>query len=297
MTGSKLSWGRYPAFSQRPHDVFWPDDVRNQLAKIIAEYPIGTLAYGMGRSYGDSCLAASDQVILMSGLSRILSINWEDGEIHAQAGLTLDELIKIAMPFGWFLPVTPGSRFVTIGGAVANDVHGKNHHSRGTFGCHVKELTLYRSDEGEIVCSKTQRPDLFAATIGGLGLTGVILSVKLQLRRVSSSNINQRRIKFNNLDEFFDLSNQFDTENEYSVAWIDCMARGKQAGRGHYILGDHAEDGIPQPAKQYKLKMPFDPPISLVNKITLRSFNALYYHRQRKKNVQTVVNYLPFFIH
>lgn len=295
MTSPKLSWGRFPRFVQQANEIYWPDDVALRIRERPNKSIDGTLAFGMGRSYGDSCLAASDQVLSMRGMNRILSVNWESGVIHAHAGLTLDQLINVALPQGWFLPVTPGTRFVTLGGAVANDVHGKNHHSMGTFGCHVSKLTLFRSAEGEVTCSAKERPDLFAATIGGLGLTGVILSVELQMQRVTSNQISQRSIKFENLDEFFALSEQYSSSNEYSVAWIDCMSRSKNTGRGHYLLGNHAKQGALHTVRKARLKMPFDPPISLINKATLKSFNALYFHRQIRKDTQRLVNYDSFF--
>jgi len=295
MSNSLLSWGRFPRFAQHPNEVFWPEDVSRQMTQLSGQPANSTLAFGMGRSYGDSCLASSGQVLSMRGMNRILSANWEEGVIHAHAGLTLDQLINIALPQGWFLPVTPGTRFVTLGGAVANDVHGKNHHSMGTLGRHVSKLTLFRSFEGEVTCSTKERPDLFAATVGGLGLTGVILFVEIQLRRVSSNQISQRSIKFGDLDEFFSLTEQHSSCNEYSVAWIDCLARNNKIGRGHYLLGNHTEHGMLHLARKPRLKIPFDPPISLINKMTLRSFNGLYYHRQLRKDIKSVVNYNSFF--
>lgn len=295
MNNLKLSWGRYPHYPQNLSAVRWPEDVVQRMSETPNMSEETTLAFGMGRSYGDSCLAASDSVLSMRGMNHILAADWERGIIKAHAGLTLDELITVILPQGWFLPVTPGTRFVTLGGAVANDVHGKNHHTKGTFGCHVRELSLYRSDEGEVTCSLVERQELFAATIGGLGLTGVILDVEIQLRRIETNQIQQHSIKFSNLNEFFDISDEFDAVHEYSVAWIDCLAAGKNTGRGHYILGDHAAEGLLEPAKKSSLTMPFDPPFSLVNKVSLSAFNALYYHRQRHKTTKRLVNYAPFF--
>ena len=292
---SLLSWGRYPNHPQSPHPVNWPDEVPEQLTAIRGQSQGGTLAFGCGRSYGDSCLAVSNHVLAMSSMKRVLEVNWETGVIKAQAGLTLAELIQIALPRGWFVPVTPGTKFVTLGGAVANDVHGKNHHVMGTFGGHVKNLALYRSDQGVVSCSPTLEPDLFAATVGGLGLSGVILSVELQLRRVASSNIEQRSIRFGELGEFFELSKRYDAANEYTVAWIDCLASGKNAGRGHYITGNHAQTGPLDVAPVGGLTMPIDLPFSLVNAASLRLFNTLYYHRQQVKEVSATVSYNPFF--
>lgn len=290
-----LSWGRYPHRPQIPHPVYWPERV-SQASKAIASVGQGAaLAFGCGRSYGDSCLAESGHVLAMQGMDRVLAVDWKNGVVLAQAGLTLAELIRIALPRGWFLPVTPGTKFVTLGGAVANDVHGKNHHVMGTFGRHVRHLTLHRSDEGIVECSPVQRPDLFAVTVGGLGLTGVIVAVELQLRRVVSSEIEQRSIRFGGFDEFFELSQAHDASHEYTVAWIDCLASGKQAGRGHYIAGNHASKGSIEVAPRGGLHMPIDPPFSLVNSLSLRVFNTLYYHGQRKKEVASLVGYDPFF--
>ena len=290
-----LSWGRYPRYPQAPHAVRWPEDVSAGFASIATLGHESTLAFGCGRSYGDSCLAESGHVLAMQGMNRVLAADWERGIIFAQSGLTLNELIHIALPHGWFLPVTPGTKFVTLGGAVANDVHGKNHHVMGTFGRHVKQLVLQRSDEDVIECSMTQRPDLFAATVGGLGLTGVILAVQIQLRRVKSSQIEQKSIRFGGLDEFFELSRDMDASHEYSVAWIDCLASGKNTGRGHYLAANHVDNGTLTLASSGGSNVFITPPFSLVNSMSLRAFNTLYYHRQREKNVSTIVGYDSFF--
>ncbi|MDM0067667.1 FAD-binding oxidoreductase [Variovorax sp. J31P207] len=289
------SWGRFPKHPQVAHPVHWPADVESGLASISTLGSGGGIAYGKGRSYGDSCMAESDHVLAMDAMDRVLAVDWQTGRITAQAGLTLDALIRFALPRGWFLPVTPGTKFVTLGGAVANDVHGKNHHVMGTFGRHVRRLTMYRSSEGVVECSMQSNAPLFAATVGGLGLTGVLLSVELQLRRVASSRVAQRSIKFGDLDAFFELATQHDAQHEYAVAWVDCLATGSRAGRGHYIVGDHADDGNLEIASARPRRMPIDPPFSLVNTLSLRAFNALYYHRQRAMEASATVGYDPFF--
>lgn len=293
--GHLLSWGRYPRHRQSPHPVHWPEEVAQALDEIATVGQGAALAFGCGRSYGDSCLAESDHVVSMQGMDRVLAADWQTGVVLSQSGLTLADLIRIALPRGWFLPVTPGTKFVTLGGAVANDVHGKNHHAMGTFGRHVSRLVMYRSGEGVVQCSPSQRSDLFAATVGGIGLTGVILAVELQLRHVASSEIEQRSIRFGSLDEFFALSKEHDTSHEYTVAWVDCLASGKNAGRGRYITGNHAQEGSLKLASPVGLRMLIDPPFSLVNSFSLRVFNTLYYHRQRKKEVASRVGYDPFF--
>lgn len=296
MNNKLLSWGNYPFNPQTPHAIYWPDQVRTSLTSISEIHGIDTtLAYGMGRSYGDSCLANSNHVLSMCGMDRVLTADWATGIITVQAGMTLDALIRIALPQGWFLPVTPGTRFITVGGAIANDVHGKNHHAKGTFGRHVRRLSIYRSDEGLVECSPTLRPDLFTATIAGLGLTGIILTAEIQLRPVMSSQIDQNSIRFDNLDEFFGISHQYDSQHEYSVAWIDCLASGSSTGRGIYMGGDHAKEGSLEVASNSKLTVPFNPPVSLINSFTLRAFNTLYYHHQRHKIINNRISYAPFF--
>ncbi|MCZ2497391.1 FAD-binding protein [Xylophilus sp. Kf1] len=290
-----LSWGRYPRFPQTAHPAAWPGDVPASLSAAMAGSRGRTLAYGKGRSYGDSCLAESDHVVALQGMDRVLSFDRTTGVLQAQAGLTLDALIRIALPHGWFLPVTPGTKFVTLGGALANDVHGKNHHVMGTFGRHVRRFSMLRSDTGVQEYRPGDAAGLFTATVGGLGLTGVVLSVELQLRRVASAAIDQRNIRFGGLDEFFAISAEHDAAHEYAVAWIDCLATGASAGRGHYTLGNHAAHGALEPAPPATRSMPFDPPFSLVNTVSLRAFNTLYYHRQTVRETSARVSYEPFF--
>jgi short-subunit dehydrogenase len=219
----------------------------------------------------------------MSGLDRLVAADWERGIIVAEAGLTLAELIRLALPRGWFPPVVPGTKFVTLGGAVANDVHGKNHHVRGTFGRHVRSLTLYRSDAGMVTAAPQQRPELFAATVGGLGLTGIILTVELQLRPVRSAHIEERRVRFRGLDEFFELAAAHDQSFEYTAAWIDCLASGRRFARGYYMAGNHALAGGRRGDRSNRLSIPLYPPFSLINPLTLRAFNAAVYHRQSRR--------------
>jgi FAD/FMN-containing dehydrogenase len=289
------SWGRYPRHPQKAHPIAWPFDVAGALSRARSQGSGTTLGYGRGRSYGDSCLAESGHVIAVAGMDRLIEADWQTGVVLVQAGMTLNGLIGLALPHGWFLPVTPGTKFVTLGGAVANDVHGKNHHVMGTFGRHVRRIVLYRSDAGICECSPSVNQELFSATIGGLGLTGIVLAVEIQLRAVRSSDIEQTSIKFGNLDEFFALSAQFDSKFEYTVSWVDCLASGANAGRGHYIGGNHAAGGELEVAGVNDKRVPIDPPFSLVNALTLRLFNTLYYQRQQRKVVETRVNYDPFF--
>lgn len=292
--GTLMPWGLFPSFPQTPHCCHWRSDLSNlftQLGKNHSE----TLPFGNGRSYGDSCLATSDHVLHTRTLDRFIAADWEKGIMTAEAGLTLEELLAVAIPRGWFLPVTPGTKFVTLGGAVANDIHGKNHHRRGTFGRHVSRLSLVRSDRPPLICSRTENTDLFAATIGGLGLTGIIEWVELNLIPIQSSFIDAMHIRFDSLNEFFALSSELDRQHEYTVAWIDCLAKGKSAGRGVYIVGDHSKHGDLFVDDQRKTRVPFTPPISAMNKLTLRMFNLIYYRSHKSGRNRSVISYEPFF--
>jgi FAD/FMN-containing dehydrogenase len=235
------------------------------------------LAYGNGRSYGDSCQPVSGTVIDMGGMDRILSFDPHTGILEAEAGALLNEIVAHAAPHGYFLPVVPGTQFVTLGGAIANDIHGKNHHRRGTFGCHVVSFSLLRSDGRTRICSPTDNPGLFRATIGGLGLTGMIVTAAIRLMRVSSLDIVEQVRPFHSLAEFFDLAAEADCRNEYVVAWIDQLARSRRLGRGLLITGNHAEHGS-HAAKSAGglLSVPFQPPVNLLNRPALKIFNRIY---------------------
>ncbi len=282
MTSVK-SWGNYPDFPQSSFPVLWQDSL--QATQAVAIDTQGhTLAIGQARSYGDSCLAVSNRVLEMRPLRRFVSADWETGQIVAEAGVTLEELLRVCLPRGWFVPVTPGTRFATLGGCVANDVHGKNHHVRGTFGHHVLSFGLQRSDRGYQECSLATHPELFAATIGGLGLTGVLLWVKVQLMPVSSSTLTVKQQRFANLDEFFALSTQLDHEHEYAVAWVDCLAKGEALGRGVYLAANHATTEFAAPT--FTLKKPREfpafPSFSWVNAPSVKLFNGAYWHKYSK---------------
>jgi FAD/FMN-containing dehydrogenase len=262
--------------------------------KVIGQHHT-SLPYGNGRSYGDSCLAASDQVLHMRSLDRFIRADWSTGKIRVEAGVTLAEILAAAIPHGWFLPVTPGTQFATVGGAIANDVHGKNHHLRGTFGNHVLRFGLLRHGETALICSATENTKLFAASIGGLGLTGVINWADLQLMPVRSSQIDSTVVRFANLAEFFSLSAELDHQHEYSVAWVDCLAKGADTGRGVFIVGDHARYGSLEVERGSRLKMPLTPPVSLINNLSLRAFNSLYWRAHPGQRTAKRSAYEPFF--
>jgi FAD/FMN-containing dehydrogenase len=288
-----LSWGRYPKAPQHSHAVAWRDMTAHVLRETTDERT--TLPFGNGRSYGDSCLAASGHVVHLRPMDRIIAADWERGALRAESGVTLEQILEAAIPRGWMLPVTPGTKYATLGGAIANDVHGKNHHVRGTFGRHVEAFGLLRSDGVEIECSLTDHPELFEATIGGLGLTGIITWAAIRLIPVRSSLIDVTSIRFANLDGFFALSEELDSQHEYSVAWIDCLSRGDALGRGIFMVGDHSVHGALEIDRRKKRTVPLTPPFSPINGLTLRAFNELYYRRQRGERVWSRVSYDSYF--
>ncbi len=251
------------------------------------------LAYGNGLSYGDSCYNDAGVLVEMRPLGRIIGFDAVSGILEAEAGVLLADIIAVAAPHGFFLPVTPGTRFVTLGGAIANDVHGKNHHRRGTFGCHVVSFALLRSDGILRTCSPQENPALFAATIGGMGLTGLIVTARIQLMRVPSLDIEERVTAFSDLDEFFALAEEADRENEYAVAWIDQLAK---AGRGLLLTGNHASNGnFHADTRPARLGVPLELPFSALNRPSLKLFNAAYYRRKGRDAGPHLSDYARFF--
>jgi FAD/FMN-containing dehydrogenase len=254
------------------------------------------LPYGNGRSYGDSCLNVGAALLQMRSLDRFIAFDPERGTLTCESGVLLDEVLRLAMPRGWFVPVTPGTRFVTVGGAIANDVHGKNHHHAGTFSRHLTRFELLRSDGQRLICSTTENADWYAATVGGLGLTGVITWAQIQLRPISSPLMDVETIRFRHLDEFLALCAESDRDFEYTVAWVDCLGRGKQLGRGLLQRANHASGEAHAPQKRPRqLSVPVAPPFSLVNNASLRLFNTVYYHRQQGTRRRSLDSFESFF--
>jgi FAD/FMN-containing dehydrogenase len=258
--------------------------------------PETLLPYACGRSYGDSCLNDGGALLDVSALDRLIAFDESAGLLRCEAGVTLAAIIDLVAPRGWFPPVLPGTRWVSVGGAIANDIHGKNHHRAGTFGCHITRFELLRSTGERVICSTDENTELFRATIGGLGLTGLILWAEIRLKPVPGAGIALERIRFGSLDEFFDLS-ATDQEHEYTVAWVDCIAQGRRLGRGIFMRGDHvALEGQPPGALQPpRLRVPFDAPTPTLNRLSMGAFNALYYRRQLRSRIRTRVSYVPFF--
>ncbi len=254
------------------------------------------LAYGNGRSYGDSCLNDGGALIDTRGLNEVLAFDRESGLLTCGAGLRLDHLLELAVPAGWFPPVTPGTSFVTIGGALANDVHGKNHHGAGTFGCHVRAFELMRSDGHRLICAPDLNAELFAATIGGLGLTGLVTQVTLQLMPIASAHMLQEVLHFDSLDRFFEIAAESDATHDYTVAWVDSLASGRHFGRGVFFRANHAPGSLePPPRAARTVAFPPTPPFPLINRATLSAFNWLYRNTQPRSPDERRIHYRPFF--
>jgi FAD/FMN-containing dehydrogenase len=284
------SWGRYPRVTPRQvHSVYWLDEIESALTN--SQSP--SLPYGMGRSYGDACLIENGDVIDCTRCDRILAADWTTGVIKVEAGVTLAALLEVVVPRGWFLPVTPGTKFVTVGGAVANDVHGKNHHRAGTLGRFVKRLLLYRSDGSRLECSRETNADIFSATIAGLGLTGVIGWVELQLKPITGSWIDSETIPFSSVEEFQRLSDASDSSFEYTVAWVDCF---DGSGRGIFFRGNHSPQNDGKlPNFKERVRIPITAPDWLLSKTGLQLFNSAYYRLHASGNASKRVLYDGFF--
>lgn len=285
------SWGRVG--SSHPASVLrltW----RHAALSSAQTAPKPWLAFGRGRSYGDVCLNAGGTLLQMAGLDRFIAFDNANGVLRCEAGVTLGEILALVVPQNLFLSVTPGTREATVGGAIANDVHGKNHHAKGTFGHHVLRFELVRSTGERLVCSVQDNCELFAATIGGLGLTGLITWAEIQLDPIANPYMEVETTRFADLDTFWNLNAQAQMNWPYTVAWIDCVAQGSIQGRGVLITGRHAAPQSKLPNwKERHRTVPLDPPLSLVNGLSLRVFNTLYWHMARSG--RSLSHYVPYF--
>jgi FAD/FMN-containing dehydrogenase len=253
------------------------------------------LPVGMSKSYGDVALSSGSRMISSLALNRFLNWDAESGILECEAGVLLTDIQETFVRQGWMLPVTPGTSLVTVGGAIANDVHGKDHHLSGTFGEHVLSFTLVRSTGEVLECSKTSNQEFFRATIGGLGLTGFITSVRLRLRAVAGPYFDTEVIPYSNLSEFFTLSEETEQQGwEASVSWFDCST--SKAGRGSLTRGNSSTRKAESQAKLgLGLSVPFTPPISLVNKLSLDVFNSGYFYLQKRGAGRRDVHYREFY--
>ncbi len=297
LKSSEASWGRIAGSEQNVVHVDW----MSEAAPSILENKDRTmLAHGLGRSYGDVCLNDQGVVLSTKSLNKFISFDRLSGVLHCEAGVSIADILKVCLPAGWFPPVTAGTKFVTLGGAIANDIHGKNHHIAGTFGRHILSFELMRTNGEMITCSPTQNTDLFKATIGGLGLTGFITRVTLQLKKVTTDRIEVETIKVKNLDDFFAKSSGSDTDFEYTVTWIDCLSTGASLGRGLLMRGKHFESADktslqPSTNKSLNVSVPVDMPNFLLNGTNMRLFNAAYYNRMQGDEKKTLSKIDPFF--
>lgn len=281
-------WGRFPWVDASIHT---PRTV-SESSRVVGQAP-SIIAQGLARSYGDSSLAPT--ILRTTALDCCLAFDSDKGMLTCQAGVSLDRILQVIVPRGWFLPVTPGTRYVTIGGAIAADVHGKNHHHDGCFSEFVSSIDILTGN-GEIVrCSPSEHPELFHATCGGMGLTGIILAASLRLTPIKTSFIAQTTIKAPDLESALAAFAEND-RTRYSVAWIDCVTQGKGLGRSLLMLGEHLGDGASlEPHSVPRLTMPLDLPEAALNHYSISLFNTLYYQRIRKTISRNTVHYAPFF--
>ncbi|MEM7328515.1 MAG: FAD-binding oxidoreductase [Pseudomonadota bacterium] len=270
-----LSWGRTFRYA---HDV-WQRDRLSAFDPDTFATDAEVLFHGLGRSYGDVALNEDGRLCLNAANDRLLAFDRENGRLKAQSGLALGAMNQITVPDGWIVPVSPGTKYVTLGGAVANDVHGKNHHVAGSFGSHIIALKLIRSDGETLVCSRTEHTDLFDATISGLGLTGYIDWVELQLSPITSSNMWIENIRFADLQDFFALSED-SAAWPYTAAWVDCFSSKPRTGAGIFTRARFLDDGILRAGDAHpSRKMPVELPSILLNKFTISTFNQVYKYR------------------
>ena len=286
MTKIISGWGNYP---QQETQCMTPYTIALLCAAVNLEGNL--IARGMGRSYGDS--ANASRALQTMYIDRFIEFDNTSGKFTAEAGITLLDILKVVVPKGWFLPVTPGTSYVTLGGAIASDVHGKNHHIAGTFGQYVKSLNLVLGT-GEIkTASKNENADLFHATCGGMGLTGIIISATIQLLPIRSSFINKKTIKAKCIEAAYEALDSNSNAN-YSVAWIDCLSKGKSLGRSVLSLGEHSEQGKLEINFKQTVSVPFATPSALLNNLTMKAFNTFYWHKSKHNQNQTI-SLMPFF--
>lgn len=291
------SWNNYPKIETTLKKTYTLNDVYEEVTKATS-----IIARGLGRCYGDG--ACNPNLVMSTvNFNKMISFDNEKGILVAEAGVSLAEILDIFSPKGWFLPVTPGTKLITLGGAVASDVHGKNHHIAGTFGQHVLWLDIMTAEKGVLRCSLHENIDLFQATCGGQGLTGIIIHVALQLVRIPSTWIKQCSIKAHNISEIMEVFEKNES-SPFSVAWIDCLETGKDMGRSIFMSGDFATteqlngkySGKKFNVKQAKnLSIPFNFPSFALNSLSIKAFNVLYYGKTPTGTNENIVSYNTFF--
>ena len=281
------AWGMYPKIECNRFTL----RQEANLEEIISNHnPL--IPFGNGRSYGDSAL--SENIIDIAQRNYFIEFDENSGLLHVQAGVLLSEILEHFIPKGWFLKVTPGTKLITVGGAIASDVHGKNHHVEGCFSNCVKEFNIMLANEKSVLCSKEVTPELFKATCGGQGLTGIILDAKIFLKKINSQYIDQTTIKTKNLKDTFEA---FEEHNDkpYSVAWIDCLAKGKDIGKCLLMVGDFKDDDNLDYQLKKQKTIPFNFPSFALNHWSVKLFNWLYYNKVNKRISKQTVDIDTFF--
>ncbi|MEO0313171.1 MAG: hypothetical protein RL140_401 [Actinomycetota bacterium] len=264
----------------------------DQLPQLVKAQRV--LASGSGRSYGDLALLTGGRMVSTLGLNKLISFDERSGVLECESGVLLRDIQALFVQRGWMLAVTPGTSYVSVGGAIAGDVHGKDHHFAGTFGEHVESLTLVRSSGEVLECSQKTNPEMFRATIGGLGLTGLISTARIKLKKVAGPFMDTELVTYNNLGEFFELSSETENSNwQASVSWFDCST--SKAGRGSFSRGLPSDRGYEPQASSAGLSIPFPLPISLVNKLSLDVFNSSYFALQKRQSGKSVQHYSAFY--
>lgn len=281
------SWGRYPVIAG---EITTPGSIQSFAQHITQDQPL--IARGNGRSYGDSALSSS--MISTLACDHFTSFDEATGLLTCESGVLLSDIIAAFLPRGWFLSVTPGTKLITVGGAIASDVHGKNHHNMGCFSACVECFDLLLADGSMVTCSRSQNCELFHATCGGMGLTGVVLTASFYLKRVTSSHIQQTTIKTHNLADTLVAFERYAHET-YSVAWIDCLAQGDQLGRSLLMVGDFAHDHDYAYESKTGPTIPLDFPRFALNRWSVKAFNALYYGKVAEGVSQQQVSVDQFF--
>ena len=295
-TQKVTNWGNFPVVEK---EIKSEDTL--QKIKDFVQNNNEIIARGNGRCYGDASL--SEHIFSTKRLNKLISFDRLNGIIECESGVLLSEILEVIVQQGYFLYVTPGTKFISVGGAIASDVHGKNHHAEGCFSEYVISFSLLNENGEVLICSRTENTDKFWATIGGMGLTGIILSAKFKLKNIETAYIRQESIKAENLDEIFKL---FDESEDwtYNVAWIDCLQKGKNIGRSILMRGEHAfKHQLPSKLqekplrlkKKLNLTVPFYFPNFVLNNLTVKIFNFLYFNKQTKKEVKNNVDYETFF--
>ncbi len=290
---SFCGWGRYPV----QECVSWRPE---KASGLLLTDPM--ILRGQGRSYGDAALNENGNIVLTERVNRFLEFDADSGLLRAEAGVTLQEIVDICLPQGWFLPVTPGTKFVSLGGCIAADVHGKNHHLDGAFSSFVENISLMLADGSVLNCSAQENSDVYWATVGGMGLTGAILDVTLRLKQVETAYMGVQNVKAVDLEQAFTILSEENNDNAYSVAWIDCMARGRRLGRSVVMHGRHAgSEELSSSDKALELKprksrsLPMDFPSWILNPLSISVFNAIYYRREGGKQKPFIADIDSYF--